>query len=189
MKIKKVFDQFFLLSKSERSGAIILLLIVCLLFIVRISLPIVFAPNESKKFKFSEEIEQFEALNDSAGYIDKIEKKNSNSTQYVPIRNKAITTNKSKKDNNSVKELFRFNPNQISLNELIKLGFSQSAASNLLNYRLKGGIFRDPNDVRKIYGVDSIFFKTIRPFIIIEENVKVQVDLELNSADSSAFTL
>jgi competence protein ComEA len=188
MKIKKVFDQLFLLSKSERNGAIILLLIVCLLLIVRISLPIVFEPNESKKFKFSEGIEQFEAINDSTVYIDKIEKQNGNSTKYVPLRNKTISDRKFNRDNGIVKELVSFNPNQVSLNELIKLGFSQSAAKNMINYRLKGGIFRKPDDLKKIYGVDSLFFNTIRPFIVLPENAKVHVNLELNSADSVAFT-
>jgi competence protein ComEA len=188
MKIKKIFDQLFLLSKSERNGAIVLLLIVGFLLIVRLSLPLIFTPNETKAFKFSDGTEQFEAIQDSTVNNTNVEKEISHSTNYAPIHKKAISVEKSLERKSIVKELFQFNPNQVSFQELIKLGFSQSSAKSMINYRLKGGIFRKPNDIKKIYGVDSLFFNTILPYIILPKNNEILVSLEINSADSADFT-
>lgn len=46
-----------------------------------------------------------------------------------------------------------FNPNRADSLTLLRAGFSAKAASNLLKYRRRGGVFRRPADVAKIYGV------------------------------------
>jgi competence protein ComEA len=188
MKRIKVFDQWFLLSKAERNGAITLLFIVCFLLIVRLSLPVFFAPDKNKQYKFIDGIKQLETIQDSTVFKAKVEMRKNDSEKYSTVGKKTTTNVKRSMDKINENELFRFNPNQISFNELIKLGFSQSAAKNLINYRLKGGIFRNREDLRKIYGVDSSFFNTILPFIDIQVNSEIKVKLELNSADSSALT-
>jgi DNA uptake protein ComE-like DNA-binding protein len=68
--------------------------------------------------------------------------------------------------------LFKFDPNTISSDELTALGFSKRTSSSLLRYREKGGTFRIKSDVRKLYGMDSLFFETLVPFIQLPEKIE-----------------
>jgi len=86
-----------------------------------------------------------------------------------------------------------FDPNNADYNQLIEFGFNSFQANNLINYRTKAGFFKSRNDLLKIYGIDTAFFKSIENHIqinIVEEATKlssnpVLVYVELNSADST----
>jgi len=52
-------------------------------------------------------------------------------------------------------ETFEFNPNTASMEELARLGFSELAISQILNYRKAGGDFREKKHLLKIYAIDS----------------------------------
>jgi len=86
-------------------------------------------------------------------------------------------------------------PNTATANELNRYGFNRFQAANLLKYRQSGGVFSEPSDLLKIYGIDSAFFRQIKPVIQIEEKPEMEklsgppeesapVMVELNSADS-----
>ncbi len=66
-----------------------------------------------------------------------------------------------------VDSLFNFNPNETGYEDLLRLGFSKRIAKNMINYRSKGGQFYNAASVKKIYGMDSLFFEKIAPFIDI----------------------
>ncbi len=98
------------------------------------------------------------------------------------------------KEQNFVIEPFvgNFDPNYARPEELARFGFNKFQISNIVRYRNRGGIFTKPNDVLKIYGVDSAFYRSIKKHINIEkalnsyaENNSVpKVCVELNTADS-----
>lgn len=72
--------------------------------------------------------------------------------------------------------LFSFDPNSVSKDELLAMGFSSGLASRLVNYRHKGGQFRLKQDMLKLYGMDSAFYKVLAPYINLpEEFVKEEV--------------
>ena len=50
-------------------------------------------------------------------------------------------------------ESFPFNPNTVSLSDLMRLGFSEKQAQSIINYREKGGRFRRPSDFAKSFVV------------------------------------
>ena len=77
-------------------------------------------------------------------------------------------------------ESFRFNPNEATLEEFMRLGFSEKQAQSIINYRLKGGRFRRPSDFAKSYVVADSVFRRLEPFIDIPR-------VDINSADSAAF--
>ena len=77
-------------------------------------------------------------------------------------------------------ESFRFDPNTVSLEDLVRLGFSEKQAQSILNYREKGGRFRRPADFAKSYVVADSVFERLRPYIDIPR-------LDINKADSAAF--
>lgn len=62
-------------------------------------------------------------------------------------------------------ELFVFNPNEATADDLRKLGLSEKVARNIENYRNKGGQFRRPEDFKKIWGLLPADYERLAPFI------------------------
>ncbi len=77
-------------------------------------------------------------------------------------------------------ESFPFNPNTVSLSDLMRLGFSEKQAQSIINYREKGGRFRRPSDFAKSFVVADSVFRRLEPFIRIPK-------VDLNAADSAAL--
>lgn len=62
---------------------------------------------------------------------------------------------------------FLFNPNTASKQELLDLGLSSKVAQTILNYRSKGGHFRDKTELKKIYGLVDADYQALIPYINI----------------------
>jgi len=88
-----------------------------------------------------------------------------------------------------------FDPNTATADTLLRFGFNRFQTSNLLKYRQSGGVFSQPADLLKIYGIDSAFFVQVESAIQIERKPELEmlsksfetsapVVVELNSADS-----
>lgn len=63
--------------------------------------------------------------------------------------------------------LFRFNPNTISADSLVLLGFTPGQAQVVLNYREKGGVFRRKEDFAKIYSVSARMYERLQDYITV----------------------
>ena len=116
-----------------------------------------------------------EPQTDQAGETAKdtlyLHKPSEHSPDAVRIREKAVPRRV---------ETFRFNPNTVSAEDLMRLGFSEKQAQSIVNYREKGGRFRRPADFGKSYVVADSVFERLRPFIDIPR-------IDINKADSAAF--
>lgn len=67
-------------------------------------------------------------------------------------------------------ELFYFDPNTLSPGDWEKLGIRQKTIRTIQNYLTKGGRFRKPEDVKKIYGLFPDEYERIAPYIRIAAN-------------------
>lgn len=97
-------------------------------------------------------------------------------------------------------ELFVFNPNIADSLTLVSLGFAPKTARSIVNYRSKGGKFKKPEDLYRIFNVDSNFISTLLPYVQLDAEEEYQsqfkpnqyaakekkafVPVELNTADS-----
>lgn len=77
-------------------------------------------------------------------------------------------------------ESFDFDPNTVSLEDLVSLGFSEKQAQAIINYREKGGRFKRAEDFAKSYVVQDSVFNRLKDHIKIPK-------VDINSADSAAF--
>ena len=77
-------------------------------------------------------------------------------------------------------ESFRFNPNTVSVEDLIRLGFSEKQAQAIDNYRAKGGRFRRKGDFARSFVVADSVYRRLERYIDIPK-------LDLNAADSAAL--
>jgi len=178
-RIKALIRSFFGFSRSETNGFLILL---PLIFIIIFSEPIYRAWFTRQPLDYSQETKTLDSLVAEWKWDtpDSSTKKNSGR----PDKN--IT-------------LFRFNPNQSNLEQLQSLGLSEFMAKRILNYHSKGGTFRIKSDLKKIYGIDSIWYKRVYAYIDLPEKLfekneaneklsiikKESLTFNLNQADTS----
>ena len=77
-------------------------------------------------------------------------------------------------------ESFVFNPNEVSVSDLCRLGFTLKQAESIDRYRKKGGRFRRKEDFAKSFVVaDSVYAR-------LEKYIDIPL-LDINAADSAAF--
>ena len=77
-------------------------------------------------------------------------------------------------------ENFEFDPNSVSVEDLMRLGFSEKQALSIDNYRAKGGRFRRKSDFAKSYVVADSVYRRLEPYIRIPK-------VDINTADSAGF--
>lgn len=91
-------------------------------------------------------------------------------------------------------QLKPFDPNQVSLQQWLSMGFPQWLAERILKFREKGGKFKNAEDLGKIYGMPPELFQKVKPFIINPADNKANsapaqaisfTIIELNGADSA----
>ncbi len=103
-------------------------------------------------------------------------------------------------------QLFNFNPNNLSLQNWMKLGLSEKQANSIKSYEAKGGKFRSKADVKKMFVISAEKFQELEPYIQITETTspnisvypspnsnytkkaKENIMVEINSADSVTLT-
>lgn len=115
------------------------------------------------------DVRSSELPNDSSGEYE-IKRKNASHSAFVEKYRLATRR----------VENFRFNPNTVSVEDLIRLGFSERQAQAIDNYRAKGGRFRRKADFAKSFVVADSVYHRLEPFINIPR-------LDLNAADSAAL--
>ena len=74
-------------------------------------------------------------------------------------------------------ERFPFDPNTADSNMLRRLGFQAWQIRNIYKYRAKGGIYREPSDVARIYGVTRKQYRELLPYIRISDDYLPAADL------------
>lgn len=104
-------------------------------------------------------------------------------------------------------ELFYFDPNILSEDGWKKLGLRDKTIQTIRNYLSKGGHFKKPEDLQKVYGLHTDEYVRIAPYIKIEtENTEVRnnnndqaevssfknftsryTTIDINIADTTAF--
>lgn len=70
-----------------------------------------------------------------------------------------------------------FDPNTADSSTLVHLGFKPWQAKSMLKYRAKGGQYRKPDDLKKLYGMTDSMYQALTPYIhIAREEMDSLVD-------------
>lgn len=147
---KQLIKDYFTFSNAERRGIIILLLFIFLTLILRLIIPFLIRQSDDETEAFNKEVSQwFNALAEN---------------ETVPIY-----SDHGENTGNINSTLFDFDPNVISSDEISKLGVSNKVKKAWINYRIKGGKFYRKEDLKIIYGLDSVTYKRLESYIMIEK--------------------
>lgn len=82
-----------------------------------------------------------------------------------PTKKQSTPFLKKPKKKRVVTKKFDFNPNKVTKKEIIELGFSKRVANNWDNFRKSGGNFYEYNDLKRIYGIDSVVLSALKKHI------------------------
>lgn len=63
--------------------------------------------------------------------------------------------------------LFYFDPNKITRQQWLQLGISEKTTATIQKYLSKGGSFKKPEDLKKIYGIRQADYERLLPYIQI----------------------
>ena len=192
--MKQLFRDYFTFNRRERNGVFVLLSIIILL-ILYLSFSNYFFQKEKTDFsEFEKEIIAFE-----------LQQKHLIDSLPIQSSRKYFLKNDSLKNKN-VKR-FCFNPNNLPDSVWKILGLSDKQIRVIKNYELKGGKFRNKEDVKKMYCIGSELYFSLAPYIQIpqekkRENVIIRRDsfrtqfrcnknktiiIELNTADTTVL--
>lgn len=94
--------------------------------------------------------------------------------------------------------LFYFDPNTLDSAGWLRLGLKEKVVRTLMRFRARGGRFRSPDDIDRIYGLSAQDAARIRPYVSITPAVSppfagkrsykpVQLSVDINTADSALF--
>ncbi len=164
MTWKELISDYFTLTKKERVGVIVVVLLITSIFF----LPKAFIRNSHAKTTNADtswitamkKLETTDTTNNYQQTGQYTDDNNSNYYQYDRTKNKYYGEPKG--------ELFYFDPNTISAEGWKKLGLREKTIGTILNYLNKGGKFRKPEDVQRIYGLFPNEYERIAPYIKIE---------------------
>ncbi|ASZ10905.1 helix-hairpin-helix domain-containing protein [Chitinophaga pendula] len=179
------WKEYFRFSRREQTGIIILIILVIGVLLLRIhsNSPATHPPADDTAFLIA------------ARSLDTL---TSRSTPSYRTYHQAPAAN--------TYALFRFDPNTLPENEWLRLGVSPRTARTIQNYLAKGGHFRQPADLRKIYGLPTPVCDRLIPYVHIAGSTtphprdtpsytrytphytpRKVIAIDINNADSAAW--
>jgi competence ComEA-like helix-hairpin-helix protein len=148
---------FFYFTKAQLRATIILCLLILLAFILPHIYLQYFPPQFSINNTFKNQIAEF--LSDTIEREAIIEE-----TQTPFAENADFLTAK-----NNQPILFSFNPNEITHQEWIRLGFSEKQAAVIEKIKSKGFVFRTVEDLKKINIIGENGYERLKNYVILPE--------------------
>jgi competence ComEA-like helix-hairpin-helix protein len=83
-------------------------------------------------------------------------------------------------------ELSDFDPNTVNFNQLRKMGINERAINNWLKYLNKGGRFKKPEDLKKVFGLSPKTYEVLRQYVKISQTNVSIIQAEKKSDDKKS---
>jgi competence protein ComEA len=152
--MKNDFLNLFSISAGERKGIIVLILLIMILSGIRVF--IVFNDKGHAAF----EDDSFLQESGSSYENNEVAGDTSFHTGYESLPEFAESA-----------ELFQFDPNTVTAEELKRLGLNNKLLRTWINYRSHGAVFTTESDITKIFGMTPEVYEMLKPYIRIEKRV------------------
>lgn len=169
--MKEDWKEYVNFSRKERNGVIVLLILVVLLSVLPYFIP---APDVAVDEATTKEWQSKLAAWKSGkkGHAQPAKEKlrqqivdegirsdgSPTTTEFPASRSKAASD-----------KLFPFDPNHLSENDWKRLGIPDKVIRTIFNYLNRGGQFRKPEDIARIYGMRTPDVKRLLPWVRIAE--------------------
>jgi len=184
--VKSFLKNYFSFNKRDKNAFFILIVLLALIIIIPYASRM-FQKNEFYDFTaFRDEILAFELAQKKEHIRDSLQRASqAGKFNYLYIDN---SVEKSKISP------FKFNPNNLSSEQWLKLGLTENQIKSIKNYEAKGGRFYIKSDFKKLYTISENEYEVLEPYIDLPESRNIYTPkksepetinlIELNNADS-----
>jgi competence ComEA-like helix-hairpin-helix protein len=194
--MRKKHDNAYLhFTKKERKGIMALLFFILLLILIPFFYPLVFKEKITGD-KYQDDIVSLKMRSPDSGR--RFSYKTAGTAEYHSYHAASQKT-----DATAAGALFYFDPNTIGANDWRRLGVKENTITTIQRYLSKGGKFREPEDIKKIWGLREEQVRRLLPYVKItaaapgdvpahayQKRAAVNmadIHIDLNDADSAAF--
>jgi competence protein ComEA len=199
---KRILSSYFSFTKKERNGIIILLLLILIFLILPFLYPFFIKQKTYDHSQFQQAIDSLQInQQDSSPYKKYYPERNYRDDNDYAANNEASPK---KKESETPGEMFAFDPNTLDENGWKKLGVKDKTIQTIQKYLSKGGKFRKPDDITKVWGLSPEKAQQLLPYIKIEQTASTDktqayqpykkkeykkeiVPIDINTADTTAF--
>lgn len=151
--LRSIFKQYNTFTYSERTGIIVLSIIIVVLLLTLYGLKFYEPPIAINTSRLDSAVAQWNLLQaDSIVVKDATKLSENNSPQTNRI-------------------LFPFNPNNLADSLWTKLGLSEKQIASIKKYEERGGKFRIRSDVKKLFVITPSFYDSIYSFILLPDSM------------------
>lgn len=165
--MKGFIKDYFTFSKKERSGIIIIIILI----ISGITVPVIYnklVPADNGSFMvYKTAVDSLHAAIIDSQNDNKYKRRYSNSYFRKYPKNPDAK-------NLTPASLFPFDPNSATDEDWRKLGINSKTIKTIEKYLLKGGHFYKASDISKIYGLHEQEVNRLMPYIIIKSNAPIK---------------
>ena len=151
---KRLLKEYFQFTRNERISIVLLLVIILITGIIPVFLNNGTIEPQPSLVSYEEGIRQLEGMTDRSNR-GKAEEREDFSDHPVASYSSSISS------------LFMFDPNTISEAGWKKLGVREKTITTIRKYLAKGGRFRKPEDISKIYGLNEKDIYRLMPYVKI----------------------
>ncbi|MEO8764095.1 MAG: helix-hairpin-helix domain-containing protein [Ginsengibacter sp.] len=196
---KHFLKEYFIFTRKERTGIISIVFIIVFLMVISYAFPFFIKPKEYTHQQFESEIARLNiAANDSA--------KARNYSKSFDNKFYDHAAEDEKKYEPRKTEVFYFDPNTASPEDWKRLGVRDKTIATIHNYISKGGKFKSPSDITRIWGLSPSDQQRLVPYVSIKSRTREQVapekkeypkaslssykrnePIDINLADTSAY--
>lgn len=195
---KKFAAEYLTFGKKERQGVLFLLTIILLLIALPFAYPFFIKQKQYDAAPFAKAIDSLTIKQADSSFTN---------TSYNDNNYHDFSAERSDPKSRIPKGvLFYFDPNTLDVNGWVKLGIREKTAASILKYVSKGGKFRRPEDIDKIWGLSETDKERLRPYVKIKESfpspqqnqyssstpryekpVYTKTVIDINTADTTAY--
>ena len=196
---KKFFSAYFSFTRKERTGILVILGAILFFTLLPFFFSYFIPKKQTDHSAFEKAITTLQVKQRDSSYdLSKQNNGYENDQHYYPNKNyynKAPT-----------REFFNFDPNTLDVAGWKKLGIREKTINTIQNYIAKGGKFRQPSDIAKIWGLHEDEVQRLMPYVVIAQQTDLAYEekknfdnkaykkqdisirsLDINTADTSAF--
>ncbi|HMQ46838.1 MAG TPA: helix-hairpin-helix domain-containing protein [Saprospiraceae bacterium] len=148
---------FFYYTRAERRGALMLIALSLLAFLLPAAYPLFFRQEQEDFTELERELDSL-------------------------YQNTASASTDS-----SLAKPFHFDPNTIGMDSLMLLGLSTKVAANWINYREKIGYFKSVDDLKKLYTLSESDFERLSPYAQINPRSRVHQSSRVEQKTRTLF--
>jgi competence protein ComEA len=156
--------EYLTFTKKERFGVLFLLLLISVLFILpHLFKPVPGDPDPAANIKFKEDIKKWKSQHPDSAQHEKANK------PYSTFVSSAAKEGINLSPYRGV--MHDFDPNTMKEGDWVQLGLPGRVSLTISRYIEKGGRFRKPEDLKKIYGLKLSDYERLLPYVHIGRGV------------------